>query len=72
MIPFDPRKPMDPSGIRLGTPAVTTRGAKEKDMETITDLIDRTLMNRSNETALTSIKQEVKEFSLKFPVPGIE
>ena len=72
MIPFDPRKPMDPSGIRLGTPAVTTRGAKEKDMETITDLIDRTLMNLSNETALTSIKKEVKEFSLKFPVPGIE
>jgi glycine hydroxymethyltransferase len=72
MIPFDPRKPMDPSGIRLGTPALTTRGAKEKDMEIVADLIDRSLMNRANETALESIKQEVKDFSLKFPVPGIE
>lgn len=72
MIPFDPRKPMDPSGIRLGTPALTTRGAKEADMEIVAGLIDRALMNRSNETALQSIKQEVKEFSLKFPVPAIE
>ena len=72
MIPFDPRKPMDPSGIRLGTPALTTRGATEKDMEIVADLIDRALMNRSNEASLESIKQEVKEFSLKFPVPGIE
>lgn len=72
MIPFDPRKPMDPSGIRLGTPALTTRGTKEADMELVADLIDRALMNRTNETSLESIKKEVKEFSLKFPVPGIE
>lgn len=72
MIPFDPRKPMDPSGIRIGTPAITTRGTKEKDMKIVADLIDRALMNRTNEQALESIKGEVKEFSLKFPVPGIE
>jgi glycine hydroxymethyltransferase len=72
MIPFDPRKPMDPSGIRVGTPALTTRGTKEKDMETVADLVDRALMNRSDESALVNIKSEVTAFSLNFPVPGIE
>ena len=72
MIPFDPRKPMDPSGIRLGTPALTTRGAKEKDMEIVAELLDTALMNRADETKLVDIKQKVKEFSLKFPVPGID
>jgi len=72
MIPFDPRKPMDPSGIRLGTPALTTRGAKEKDMETVAELLDTALMNRADENKLSKIKNQVKEFSLKFPVPGID
>ena len=72
MIPFDPRKPMDPSGIRLGTPALTTRGAKEKDMETVAGLMDEALMNRADENKLEQIKNQVKEFSLKFPVPGID
>jgi glycine hydroxymethyltransferase len=72
MIPFDPRKPMDPSGIRLGTPALTTRGCKEKDMQTVADLIDEALNNRADENKLAEIKQKVKDFSLKFPVPGIE
>jgi len=72
MIPFDPRKPLDPSGIRLGTPALTTRGAKEKDMETVAELLDTALMNRTDESKLANIKQKVKEFSLTFPVPGIE
>lgn len=72
MIPFDPRKPLDPSGIRLGTPALTTRGAKEKDMEIVADFIDRALLNRSSESSLEVIKQEVRGFSVKFPVPGIE
>ncbi len=72
MIPFDPRKPMDPSGIRLGTPALTTRGCKETDMQTVADLIDEALNNRADENKLAEIKQKVKEFSLKFPVPGIE
>ena len=71
MIPFDPRKPLDPSGIRLGTPALTTRGAKESDMEMVADLLDRALMSRTDDARLASIQKEVREFSLKFPVPGI-
>ena len=72
MIPFDPRKPMDPSGVRLGTPALTTRGCKERDMQTVADLIDTALANRADDAKLAAIKQDVKEFSLRFPVPGIE
>jgi glycine hydroxymethyltransferase len=72
MIPFDPRKPLDPSGIRLGTPALTTRGCMEKDMETVTDLIDEALINREDESRLADVKEKVKKFSLRFPVPGIE
>jgi len=72
MIPYDPRKPMDPSGLRVGTPAVTTRGMVEEDMETIAELMDNALMYRTDESKLAEIKQQVKEFSLKFPVPGIE
>lgn len=72
MIPFDPRKPLDPSGIRLGTPALTTRGCKEADMQTVADLLDQALMHRLDENKLLQIKQRVKEFALTFPVPGIE
>ncbi len=70
-VPGDPRSPMDPSGIRLGTPAITTRGMKEHEMELIADFIDRTLQNVGNEEELGKIKEEVKEMCLKFPVPGI-
>lgn len=72
MIPFDPRKPLDPSGVRLGTPALTTRGCKEGDMATVAEFIDETLMHRAEESALAAIKKKVREFSLRFPVPGIE
>ncbi len=72
MIPFDPRKPLDPSGIRLGTPALTTRGCREADMEKVASLLDTALMNRAEENKLPEVKQQVKEFSLNFPVPGIE
>src|ERR1700722_6600429 len=58
MIPFDPRKPLDPSGIRLGTPALTTRGAGEKDMQTVAGFIDEALMNRTDETKMIGIKEE--------------
>ncbi len=71
MIPFDPRKPLDPSGMRLGTPAVTTRGVKELDMEKIAEFIEVTLQNKDNETELLKIQSHVKEFALRFPVPGI-
>ncbi|MBI2074229.1 MAG: serine hydroxymethyltransferase [Candidatus Levybacteria bacterium] len=71
MIPFDPRKPMDPSGVRLGTPALTTRGLKERHMKTVAQLIDKTLTNKDNEAQLKKIRKEVRDFSLRFPVPGI-
>ncbi len=72
MIPFDARKPLDPSGIRLGTPALTTRGAGENDMRTVADLIDEALTKRADEAALAGVREDVKKFSLRFPVPGIE
>lgn len=72
MIPFDPRKPLDPSGIRVGTPALTTRGCKESDMQTVADLMDEALSNRTNEDKLKLVLEKVKAFAVKFPVPGIE
>lgn len=72
MIPFDPRKPLDPSGIRLGTPALTTRGCKERDMQTVADLMDEALVNRVDESRLAAVRGKVKEFSLRFPVPAID
>jgi glycine hydroxymethyltransferase len=71
-VPNDPRSPFDPSGIRLGTPAVTTRGMKEPEMEKIADWIDRVMKNIKDESALKAIKTEVEEVCRKFPVPGIK
>lgn len=71
MIPDDTRSPMDPSGIRLGTPAVTTRGMKEPEMQTIVNWIDEVITNIDDTTTHKRIKGEVKEFCSKFPVPGI-
>lgn len=72
MIPFDPRKPLDPSGVRIGTPAITTRGMKERHMQIVAQLMDKALINKDNEEALKKLRKEVKEFSIKFPVPGID
>ncbi|PKL36916.1 serine hydroxymethyltransferase [Candidatus Peregrinibacteria bacterium HGW-Peregrinibacteria-1] len=71
-VPGDQRPPMDPSGIRLGTPAITTRGMKEPEMEKVAEWIDRTVANIDSPEVLQTIKNEVKELSLKFPVPGIK
>lgn len=71
-VPDDPRSPFDPSGIRLGTPAVTTRGMKEPEMEKIADWIDRAINNASDKSVLSEIKKEVMAMCLKFPVPGIK
>lgn len=68
MIPDDPRKPMDPSGIRLGTPAITTRGMKKPEMELVADLMHRVLMNHEDETLLESIKNEVRQLTSRFPL----
>ena len=65
-IPFDPEKPFVASGIRLGTPAMTTRGMKEKDMEKIALFIDRVILNIENEEEINKIKEEVREFTSSF------
>ena len=70
-IPFDPRKPMDPSGLRLGTPAVTTRGMKEHDMLAIAAWIDRVLDAPDDADHIGKIRAQVREFSAQFPAPGI-
>lgn len=64
-IPFDPQKPMITSGIRIGTPAVTTRGAKEEDMKVIAAFIKRAVENNDNAEALAAIKSEVMRFCEK-------
>ena len=68
MIPDDPRPPMDPSGIRLGTPAITTRGLKEDDMKKVAEWIDQAIMNRADVAKLAAIKAEVAEFMKAFPL----
>lgn len=70
-VPEDPRSPFDPSGIRLGTPAVTTRGMKEAEMEKIADWMSRVIEDVHNEENLKKIKEEVKAMCVRFPVPGI-
>jgi len=67
-IPFDPNPPMVCSGIRLGAPAVTTRGMKEDDMRTIANLIVEALKNISDENKLTEIKSKVKELTSAYPI----
>jgi len=71
-VPNDPRSPFDPSGIRMGTPAVTTRGMKEAEMEKIADWIDRVIRDISNKESLHAIKKEVEALCAGFPVPGIK
>jgi glycine hydroxymethyltransferase len=68
MIPDDPRSPMDPSGIRLGTPAITTRGMKEEEMKMIGGWIDEAITHWQDDAKLASIKQQVIELTKKFPL----
>jgi len=68
MIPDDPRSPFDPSGIRLGVPAVTTRGMKEKEMTKIASWINDACDNYKNEKRLKEIHKEVVRMCKKFPL----
>jgi glycine hydroxymethyltransferase len=69
MIPYDTRKPMDPSGIRLGTPAITTRGMKEDTVREVADIIIRALKNHDNESLLMGLKKEVRTICEQYPLP---
>ena len=70
MIPYDERKPVDPSGIRLGTPALTTRGMGADEMRRVADWILRVLKNPEDEQVITSTRREVAELAEQFPVPA--
>jgi len=70
-IPFDPRKPFDPSGVRLGTPAVTSRGMGVPEMEQLAAWMDEVAQNLTDEPRLTRIAGAVKELCAGFPAPGL-
>ncbi|HQY12162.1 MAG: serine hydroxymethyltransferase [Ferruginibacter sp.] len=67
-VPFDDKSPFVTSGIRVGVPAVTTRGMNEEHMQTIVGLIDKVLMNADDEKIISSVKEEVKTFMRQFPL----
>ncbi len=68
MVPFDSRSPFQTSGLRVGTPAITTRGMKENQMEPIVDLIDEAISNIENELVLKSVKKRVNAMMGDFPL----
>ncbi|NCP17315.1 serine hydroxymethyltransferase [Candidatus Kuenenbacteria bacterium CG_4_9_14_3_um_filter_39_14] len=70
-IPNDPNPPMNPSGIRLGTPALTSRGMGISEVKKIVQLINRAIKNRGNKSQLKKIKSQVRSLCKKFPLPGI-
>lgn len=67
-IPNDPAPPMKPSGIRIGTPAVTTRGFKEAEIIILTELMNEAFLNKENEEKLSEIKSKIKDLCQKFPI----
>ena len=72
MIPYDPRKPMDPSGMRIGTAALTTRGFNETEIQTVAELIVTTLKHVGNEEKLNDVRRRVRELSDAHPLyPGM-
>jgi glycine hydroxymethyltransferase len=70
-VPFDPRKPFDPSGVRLGTPSVTSRGMREPEMKQIAAWMDQVVTAPSDAALHAKIAGEVRELCAKFPAPGI-
>lgn len=69
-IPNDPNPPMNPSGIRIGTPAVTTRGFKEVDMVSIANIMDEAINHRDDENKLEMLKKETSDLCRRFPIPA--
>ena len=72
MVPFDPNPPRVTSGVRVGVPAVTSRGMSTDDMQTIAELIVESLRVEQDSPAQKSLAQKVKTFAIKFPVPGVD
>ncbi len=68
-IPFDPNPPLKPSGIRLGSPALTSRGMKESEMALIAGWIDHALRSKDNEAAISALQEEVFSMGEKYPIP---
>jgi RpiB/LacA/LacB family sugar-phosphate isomerase len=68
-IPFETRSPFQGSGVRLGTPAVTTRGMKEPEMAAIADMISEVLMDIKNVDTISKVRQRVRDLTAKFPLP---
>ena len=71
-IPNDPKPPRVASGLRLGTPAITSRGFKEEDSKQVADLIVRVLTNMGDEQVENKVREEIKELTARFPVPGLD
>jgi glycine hydroxymethyltransferase len=69
-IPSDPLPPFRPSGVRLGTPAITTRGLQEPDMERIANWMEQTINSRDDDSTLKKLRQEVETFAKQFPLPS--
>ncbi|MCA9330564.1 serine hydroxymethyltransferase [Candidatus Saccharibacteria bacterium] len=69
-VPFDPRSPFDPSGIRLGTPALTTRGMKESEMEIVGQWIDQAISAAGDDKKLSDIRVQVYDMCAQFPLPS--
>jgi glycine hydroxymethyltransferase len=70
-VPFDPRKPFDPSGIRLGTPSITSRGMKEPQMVKLAGWMDQIISSPEDEALQARVAAEVKELCDGFPAPGL-
>ena len=68
MVPFDSQSPFITSGIRIGTPAITTRGIKENVIPTIADFIDRIIMNYNNKSIILEVKNEVNKLMSRYPI----
>ena len=68
MVPFDPKSPFVTSGVRIGSPALTTRGMGLDEVKIIVDLIDKVIINNEDKSVIESVKQEVKELCKSFPI----
>jgi glycine hydroxymethyltransferase len=67
-VPFDDKSPFVTSGIRIGVPAITTRGLKTEHMQTVVDMIDKVIMHADDEQIIATVKEEVKSFMQQFPL----